>query len=97
MPGVTIDRITVNRGENLFVNFEGSCELSLHIQMLADGRCLVEGTFNVNGRRFEVKLEGMAELSALEAPTRKRNVDAHSPAPFLTSRETKGAGLRLFC
>jgi hypothetical protein len=54
-----LERIDLSRGENIFVNFEGSQENSLFIEVDSHGGCFVKGPMNSNSRTFNISISGI--------------------------------------
>lgn len=56
---VKLDAIDLNRGDCMFIRFEGSVENSLFVKVDEQGLCTIQGPVNVNSKTFQVTTAGV--------------------------------------
>jgi hypothetical protein len=56
---IKINRLQFDRGESIMLLCGDSLEMSLHVEVTADGRMLVSGPFNCNSKTYEVTTGGL--------------------------------------
>lgn len=56
---IKIDSVPLYQGDSLFLQFNGSAECCLFVEVTSDGRFVLSGPMNSTNRKYEVNISGI--------------------------------------
>ena len=60
---VKLTHIDMKRGDNVFLQLNGSPEVSISVRVTASGKFVVSGPMNINGHAYQITDMGMKRIS----------------------------------